>query len=450
MHKTSVITRRNLLKGAAAVALGAPYIASASALGAAGRPSASNRIGIAHIGVGGRGGGLMSGFLGDGDVQVLAVCDIDDNRRAGAKKRVDAAYSQQAPGTYAGCKDYKEFREVLDRPDVDGVVIATPDHWHGLLTTLAAKAGKDVYCEKPMASTIGDGRAAADAIRRYGRVFQTGSQERSTGTSRYACELVRNGRLGKIHTIRTWLPTGDRHSGCTGPEPVPEGLDYDRWLGPAPWAPYHSKRLPGNFRWIMDYSDGELTDRGAHTNDIALLGAGPLLVGPVEIEGHGTFMKDPLWDVPYVYHIEFTYANGLKIIVDSNDAPGNAICSITKAHRGIKFEGSEGWVFVAVHGGALEADPPGLLKSVIGPGEISLGRSRGHGPDWVNAIRTRGPTMAPAEDGHRTASFCHLCLTACLLRRKLKWDLVQEKFINDDQANRMMPVFRPARAPWHF
>jgi hypothetical protein len=167
----------------------------------------------------------------------------------------------------------------------------------------------------------------------------------------------------------------------------------------------------------------------------------------VEIEGHGTFMTDPLWDVPYVYHIEFTYANGLKIIVDSGDAPGNAICSITKAHRGIKFEGTEGWVFVAVHGGALEADPPELLKSVIGPGDIQLGRSRGHGPDWINAIRTRGPTMAPAEDGHRTASFCHLCLTACLLKRKLKWDLERERFIDDAGANAM--ILRPARSPWH-
>jgi predicted dehydrogenase len=436
MRNLNLISRRNLLKSAAGAALAAPFIVSASALGAAARPAASNRIGIAHIGVGGRGNALLSGFLGNGEVQVLAACDADSTRLDKTKKRIDAAYSQQAPGTYAGCKDYKEFRAILDRPDIDGVVIATPDHWHGLLTAMAAKAGKDVYCEKPMASTIGDGRAATDAIKRYGRVFQTGSHERSTTSIRYACELVRNGRLGKIHTIRTYLPTGDKRSGATGPEPVPEGFDYDRWLGPAPWAPYHPRRCHSNFRWVMDYSDGELTDRGAHVNDIALLGAGPLLVGPVEIEGRGTFLKDPLWDVPYEYHIEFTYANGLKIIVDSN---GN---------RGIRFEGTEGWAFVAIHGGALTADPPGLLKSVIGPNEVQLGRSQGHGQDWINAMRTRGPTMAPAEDGHRTASFCHLCLTACLLKRKLKWDLVREKFIDDDDANRM--ILRPTRAPWHF
>jgi hypothetical protein len=436
VRKPSVLTRRNLLKGAAGAALAAPFIVSASALGAAGRPAASNRIGIAHIGIGGRGNALMGGFLGDGEVQVLAVCDADAGHLEKAKKRVEGSYTQQAPGTYAGCKDYKDFHAILDRPDIDGVVVATPDHWHGLMVAMAAKAGKDIYSEKPMASTIGDGRAAADAVKRYGRVFQTGSHERSNGNCRYACELVRNGRLGKVHTIRTYLPTADKHSGATGPEPIPNGLDYDLWLGPAPWAPYHRARLPANFRWIMDYSDGELTDRGAHVNDIALLGAGPLLVGPVEIEGRGTFIKDPLWDVPYEYHIEFTYANGLKIIVDSN---GN---------RGIRWEGTQGWLFCAIHGGALSADPPGILKSVIGPGEVSLGRSPGHGQDWINAIKTRGPTMAPAEDGHRTSSFCHLSLAACVLKRKLKWDLVREKFIDDDEANRM--IARPMRAPWHF
>ncbi|MBM4019001.1 MAG: Gfo/Idh/MocA family oxidoreductase [Planctomycetes bacterium] len=438
------LTRRTLLKAAAA----APLVVSASALGIGGRPAASSRIGLAHIGVGGRGSGLMTGFLGNPEVQVLAVCDTDASRLEPARKRVEGAYSQEAPGTYAGCKSYKDFEEVLARPDIDGVVIATPDHWHGLLTALAAKAGKDIYCEKPMASTIGDGRAAADAIRRYGRVFQTGSHERSTSSIRYACELVRNGRLGKLHTVRTFLPTDDKHSGATGPVPVPDGFDYDRWLGPAPYEPYHPRRCHGSFRWIIDYSDGELTDRGAHVNDIALLGAGPFLVGPAEFEGRGTFIKDPLWDVPYQYHIEFTFANGVRFIVDSSDAPTNVICNITKAHRGILFEGTEAKLFVAIHGGALAAEPPELLKTVIQPGEVQLGRSRGHGQDWIDAMRTRGPTMAPAEDGHRTASFCHLCLIACILRRKLKWDFLRERFIDDDAANRM--IARPMRAPWHF
>jgi predicted dehydrogenase len=441
------ITRRKLMKGAAAAVLGAPFIVRASALGAEGRPAPSSRIGVAHIGVGGRGSGLMGGMLGNDEVQVLAVADTDTQRRDAAKKRVEQQYTQKAPGTYAGCADYKDFRELLERRDIDAIVIGSPDHWHGLMTLAAAKAGKDVYCEKPMAGTIAEGRAAADALTRYGRVFQTGSQERSTGNCRYACELVRNGRLGKIHTIRTFLPTGDGRSGCIGPQPIPEGFDYDMWLGPRPWQPYHPRRCHGNFRWVLDYSDGELTDRGAHVNDIALLGAGPLLVGPVEIVARGKFMQDPLFDVPYEYHIEYTYANGLKIITDSGDAPGTIVCGITGAHRGILFEGSEGWLFVAIHGGALSASDPAILKTVIGPGDISLGRSLGHAQDWINAIKSRGPTMAPAEDGHRTASFCHLAVIALQLGRKIKWDLVKERFIDDPEADRM--IARPMRPPWH-
>ena len=424
------MNRRNLLKGLAAL----PFIVSASALGAGARPAASNRIGVVSIGVGGRGGSLLGGMLGDDDIQVLGVCDTDASRLQTAKQRVEARYTQSAPGTYAGCTGYRDFRAVLDRPDVDAVCIASPDHWHGLMTILAAKAGKDIYCEKPMASVIGDGRAAADALKRYGRVFQTGSHERSTSSIRYACELVRNGRLGKVHTIRTFLPTQNRSSSATGPMPVPDGFDYDMWLGPAPWAPYHPKRCHGSFRWVQDYTDGELTDRGAHVNDIALLGAGPLLVGPVQILGRGKYLTDPLWDVAYEYHIEFTYAGGLKIIVDSS------------GERGIKFEGTEGWVFVAIHGGALSAQPESLLKSVIQPSEVQLGRSAGHRQDWLNAIKTRGPTMAPAEDGHQTATFCHLCNIACTLQRPLTWDIQKEQFINDREAQAF--VHRTPRSPW--
>ena len=418
--------RRGFLKGMAA-AVGAPYVITSSALGAAGRAAPSERTTLGFIGVGGRGGGHLRWFGRDLRVQVRAVCDVDSRRLAAAQKRAGA-----------GCAAYSDFRELLARDDLDGVVIATPDHWHGLLTVRAAKAGKDVFCEKPMASTITARRAAADAVSRFGRVFQTGSQERSNGRVRYACELVRNGRIGRLHTIRTFLPTGNRRSGATGPMPVPPGFDYDRWLGPAPFAAYHPRRCHGSFRWIMDYSDGELTDRGAHVNDIALLGAGPLLTGPVQIEGRGRLIDDPLWDVPYKYHVEFTYAGGLRIIVDSS------------GRRGIRFEGSEGWIFVAIHGGALSASDPAVLKSKIGPEEIQLGRSPGHARDWIRAVRTRGRTVAPAEDGHRTASFCHLSLIAVLLQRKLKWDLEGERFIDDDEANAMPLVHRTPREPWHF
>ena len=442
------ITRRTLLRSLAATALAGPYVITSSALGAGVRPAASNRIGIGAIGVGGRGSDHVRGLVQDADVQVLAVSDADRGRLAGMKRYVEEQYTKQQGTTYAGCADYAEFRELLDRTDVDAVLIGAPDHWHGLMSAMAAKAGKDIYCEKPMASTIGDGRAAADAIRRYGRVFQTGSQERSRDNCRFACELVQNGRLGKIHTVRTFLPTGDQHSGATAPEPVPDGFDYSAWLGPAPWAPYHRRRCHGSFRWIQDYSDGELTDRGAHVNDIALLAAGPFLKGPATIEGRGTFIKDPLWDTPYQYHIEFTYANGVRFIVDSSNAPGQEVCGITGEHRGILFEGDRGKLFVAIHGGALAATPPSLIQEVIGPGEIHFGRPRDHRRNWIEAIKTRGPTVAPAEDGHRTATFCHLTIMACVLERKLTWDFQAERFVNDDQANRM--IQRPLRSPWRF
>jgi predicted dehydrogenase len=432
------MTRRRLLKGVATASLSGPFIVSASALGAGDRPAPSNRLGVGVIGTGGRGGGHVRSLLEEKDVQVLAVCDVDTRHRDGNKKAVEDRYSRDAPGTYAGCASYGDFREVLARSDIDGIVIGAPDHWHALMSVLAAKAGKDIYCEKPMASVIRDGRASADAVRRYGRVFQTGSQERSGG-ARFACELVRNGRLGKLHTIRTSLPM-EPHclapQGDARPMPVPEGFDYDLWLGPAPWEPYTDKRCPFNFRWITDYSDGELTDRGAHVNDIALWGAGPRLVGPVEIAAtEGKFRQDTLWNVPIHFHLEYTYAGGLKIICESS------------GQRGIRFEGTDGWVFVHIHGGRLEAQPESLLRETIGPNEINLRRTRGHMRDWIDAMKTRENPVAPAEDGHRTASFCHLGLIALLVQRKLRWDLEKEQFLGDREATAM--VSRPMRAPWH-
>jgi hypothetical protein len=447
MSRHTHLSRRGFLKGATTAALAAPYVVSADALGLDARPSPSQRICAAGIGVGGRGSGHMRALTQYDDVELLAVCDVDKGRRLNMKNCIDTRYQDTRGTTYAGCDDYEDFREVLDRPDIDAVVIGTPDHWHCTLSVYAAKAGKDIYCEKPISNTITEGRKAADAVERYGRVFQTGSQERSRDNCRYACELVRNGYLGKIHTIRTFLPKRVGGSGCKGPVPVPDGFDYDMWLGPRPWEPYHPRRCHGSFRWIRDYSDGELTDRGAHTNDIALLAAEPLLKGPVTIRGTGTFKDDPLFDVAVKYHIEFDYASGVKYICSSDQAPPDIVCSITGDRRGIKFEGERGWLFVAIHGGALKADPPELLKTKIGPGEVHMGRSPDHRRNWLDAIKTRGKTVAPAEDGHRTATFCHLCDIACYLDRKLVWDFEKEAFVNDPGANGMRD--RPSRAPWH-
>ena len=428
-------TRREFLRRAAVGALAAPYLIRASALGAEGRPPPSGRITTGHIGVGGRGGYLLGGFLGSSESQVLAVSDIDSRRRDGARDRVEKHYAgEKERGAYKGCDAYPDFRDLVARKDIDAVAVATPDHWHALTSIAALKSGKDVYCEKPLAGTVGEGRAVCDAVRRYSRVLQTGSHERSNASCRMACELVRNGRVGKLHTIRVQLPTGNNRCGPQAPQPVPEGFDYDMWLGPAPWEPYTPRRCHGVFRWILDYSDGELTDRGAHVGDIALWGAQPFLKGPVEIEGKGEFPQDGLWDTPVAFDITHTYSNGVRLLC------------VSKGPRGVKFEGSDGWIFVHIHGGALEAEPKSILRETIGPGEVHLKRSPGHHNDFLSCVRNRTDPVAPAEGGHATASFCHLGLIAMQTGQKLKWDPERERFLNSDEANRM--ILRPMRSPW--
>jgi predicted dehydrogenase len=434
------LSRRGFLKGAAvaAAAAGAPYVLTSSALGGAGGTSASERIVMGFIGTGGRGGGHVRSLSGWRDIQIVAICDVDAYRRDRARQGVADRYARDRRGG-RGVAAYTDFRDLVARDEIDAVLIASPDHWHALPSILAARAGKDVYCEKPLCRYIGEGQAVVEAMRRHGRVFQTGSQERS-GRARIACEFVRNGRIGKLHTIRTYLPTSRRQTTNHEPQAVPDGFDYDMWLGPAPWAPYHPLRCHGNFRWNRDYAIGELTDRGAHVNDIALWGAGPLLKGPVEIEGTGVFPRDGLWNTAIDYHLEYRYASGLRIITDSQNPDGS------HPPRGIKFEGSEGWIFVHIHGARLEAEPISVLQEPIADNEIHLHRSPGHHQDWTDAIRSRGDTVAPAAEGHRTASFCYLGHIAILLGRKVVWDTEKEQFLNDDEANRMVqPIMRE---PW--
>jgi predicted dehydrogenase len=422
--------RRQFLKYATATAAGVvgfPYFVRPAALGKGGSVAASNRIVMGCIGTGGRGTGNMRGFMAIGQVQVVAVSDVDTGRRDRARATVNKQYGND------NCATYNDFRDLLARDDIDAVSIGTPDHWHGLNSIFAAKAGKDIYCEKPLVHTIGEGRALVEAVQRYGRVLQTGSQERS-GRGRFACELVRNGRIGKLHTIRTYLPAANKRTAPQPPMPVLEGFDYDMWLGPAPWAPYTRLRCHGNFRWNRDYSDGELTDRGAHVNDIALWGAGPFLKGPVEIEGRGEFPTEGLWNTAIAYRIRYSYANGIEWILTS-DGP-----------RGVRFEGTKGWIFVHIHGARMEAEPKSLLKEKIGPDEIHLHESTDHRADFLQAIKTRGETVAPVEAGHATATFCHLGNIALLLGRKLTWDPEKELFINDSEANRR--VWRSMRSPW--
>ncbi len=428
MNKKEGVSRRAFLRHATAI-VAAPYIVPASALGLAGTTAPSNRIVMGAIGVGGQGTGNMKRFLQDPEVQMVAACDVDRTHRDRAKSIVDAFHGDH------GCAAYKDFRELLARDDIDAICIGTPDHWHAVISVAAAKAGKDMYCEKPLANTIAGGRAVCNAVERYGRVLQTGSHERSRDNARYACELVRNGRIGKLETIRVNLPVDDHDlSFPTPPMPVPEGFDYDFWLGPCPWEPYTEKRCHFYFRYILDYSGGEVTDRGAHIIDLGQLGHGSDDTGPIEVAGWGRFMRDGLYNTAIDYRFEFTYADGIKMVC-ANVWP-----------RGIKFEGTKGWVFIHIHGGDLEAEPEWLLKETIGPNEVHLGRSTNHHADFLNAVRTRGTTKAPAEVGHRSATMCHLANIAMLTGKTLKWDPGAERVTNDDEANRMCS--RPMHAPW--
>jgi len=435
------LSRRDFLRSSAAVGAGVafPLIVPASVFGA---DAPSERIAVGCIGVGRMGDGDLGEALGIKQVQVVAVCDLDSRRVQMAQKRVDSSYAKRNPdGQYKGCAAYGDFRELLARDDIDAVQISTPDHWHTIPTIEAARAGKDIFLQKPLSLTIAEGRLVSDTVRRYGRIFQIGSQQRSDKRFRQACELVRNGRIGKLHTIKVGFGTDP---GC-GPKPempVPANLDYDMWLGPAPWAPYTEERVhpqnsltarPGWLR-ISDYGAGMITGWGSHHLDISHWGMGTEFTGPVEVEGKAEFPKDGLWDVHGDFRIEYTYANGVKLIAADEKVFKN----------GIRFEGDKGWVFVTR--GAIDAEPKSLLQETIGPGETKLYESNYHKGNFYDCVKSRAETIAPVEVAHRSCSACLLGDIAMRTGRKLKWDPAKEQFINDDAATAMLS--RTMRAPW--
>ncbi|MFQ6035919.1 MAG: Gfo/Idh/MocA family oxidoreductase [Sedimentisphaerales bacterium] len=440
--KTSTLNRREFLKSSAiavSVVFGGPAVVPASVFGA---NAPSNRIVVGCIGVGRMGLGDMKEVLGFKQAQVIAVCDVDSKRVAHAQQLVERHYSTQSKtGTFQGCAGYKDFRELIARDDIDAVLIVTPDHWHTLPALAAAKAGKDIFLQKPLTLTIEEGRQLSDTVRRYGRVLQVGSQQRSDEKFRFACELVRNGRIGKLQRVLVGLPT-DPSTGPQPPMPIPENLDYAMWLGPAPWAEYTEKRVhpqngysrPGWLR-IQDYGAGMITGWGSHHLDIAQWAMDTELTGPIEVVGQAEYPKDGLWNVHGVFHIEYTYANGVKLICTDNK----------KNKQGVLFEGTEGWV--CVERGQLDAYPKSLLTSTIGPDETHLYKSNNHKANFLECIKSRAETVAPVEVGHRSCTVCLLGDIAMRLGQKLKWDPEQERFINDTEANRMRS--RPMRSPWH-
>jgi len=431
------IERRAFLKKAASLAatsIALPYYVQSSAIGKDAAIAPSNRITVAMIGVGGHGLGVnLRGFLAQPDAHVLVVCDVDPKRRQRAQDEVNQKYHNQ------DCSACSDFREILDRDDIDAVMISTPDHWHVPIAVAAARAGKDICCEKPTL-TIHQGRILADTIKRYNRVFQMSTEDRSVFVYHRMAELVRNGRIGKLHTIHVGLPAGWNVHGAHGkirkPQPVPQGFDYDMWLGPAQYAPYTPGRCHWNFRWILDYSGGQLTDWGAHIVDTAQWANNTERTGPLQIDGHGIFPEDSLYNTATEYHIKYKYANGVTMFIDSGPVSLN-------------FEGTEGWLGNLGWRGNLQASSPAILNSIIKPDEIHLyTEPAGEHRNFLNCVKSRRDPYFPAEIGHRCCTVLHLGNISMLLGRKLKWDPEKERFPHDPEANRMLS--RTMRSGWHF
>ncbi len=419
------ISRRRFLKASAAAGLfaGMPTIVPSSVLG---KDAPSNRIVAACIGVGAQGGNNLKNFLGAQGVQIAAVCDCD---RKHLENALHVAGLKTADGT-------KDFRQIIARDDVDVIINSTPDHWHTPISLAAVNAVKDVFCEKPLTLTIAEGRRLADAVDRYGRILQTGTQQRSDRYFRQAVECVWNGRLGRLERIVIEIPSnGVANPTDWKPQPVPDGFDYDLWLGPAPWTPYTPQRCHFNFRFITDYSGGQMTNWGSHHLDIAQWAMGMDASGPVCIEGRGQIPSDGLFNTPDHLEICYTYADGVQVICKTGEPSKRGYSGL------ITFEGTDGWL--AVSRGMIEASNPQILNEPLGAGEKHAVRSDDHVRDFLDAVRTRRKPICDAQIGHRSSTICHLGVMAIQLARPLQWNPAAECFVDDAAANRLLD--RPAR-----
>ncbi len=436
-HDTNSSRRRFLKKAAMAAGIVTlPQIVPSSVLGNGEMAEPSGRIVMGCIGLGIQGTGLLRAFLNQRDVQIAAVCDVRESQRQKGKGIVDKHYGN------SDCASYNDFREVCGRGDIDAVCIATPDHWHVPVSLEAVRNGKDLYTEKALGLSVSWGKALRQECHRYGRVFQWGTQQRSERNFRFACELVRNGRIGKLHTILVGVPH-DFAVPNQPTQPVPDGLDYDMWLGPAPWAPYTYQRCRpwtqeesySNWYHISDYCIGGIGGYwGVHHVDIAQWGHGTDGTGPVEIEGTGVFPTDGLADCAVSWKVKHIYVDGVTMIYMDNE----------QHKQGVTFQGSEGWVHVSRSG--LWAEPESLLGSTIGPDEIHLVQSKGHQRNFIDAVKTREETICPIDVAVRTDTICQLTDICTRLGRRLRWDPAKEDFVEDAQASRMLR--RPMRSPW--
>ncbi|MBI4586862.1 MAG: Gfo/Idh/MocA family oxidoreductase [Planctomycetes bacterium] len=436
------VTRRSFLKKSAALAAGAlaaPQIVPSPVLGNPARAAASERITVGWIGTGHRGSEVIKEFLAQKEVQVVAACDVKKWMLDAAKQRIDKHYGGNA------CSAYKDFRELVARKDIDAVLVASTDHWHVLHSINAARSGKDVYMEKPMGLSMAECQALRQAFKKGKRIFQFGTQQRSDGKFRLACELARNEKIGKLHTINVWSP-GSASGGPTNVVSVPEGLDYDFWLGPASFKPHTQDRSSNQWWWfISDYALGFIAGWGIHPMDIASWGAGDKIDCPVEIEGKGDFPKAGLCDTATNWRIAMKFASGLTINFDgdpkreewSERYPGH------QSH-GTAFEGAEGWVHV--NRSVINSKPEGLIRSKIGAEGVRLYRSDNHVRNFLDSVKSRKPAVCDLDEAFRSEMLCQISEIAIRLGRKVRWDPKTESFPGDEEANRRLS--RPMRSPW--
>lgn len=435
MNTKKQIDRREFLKRSGFFAAGAftfPTLVASSALAEDGKAAPSDRITMAVIGVGGRGTDNMRSFLSHSDARVVAVCDVQLKLRQRAKAIVDQHYGDKA------CAAYNDFREILARKDIDSVVVTTPDHWHGLIAVGAARAGKDLYCEKPLGVSVFEGQAIRDAVRKHNRVLQTGTQQRSDRKFRVACELARNGYLGKIHTVNVGAPGPEykrTYDKPTTEEPIPPGVDYDMYVGPSPMKPYNEGRLAWpDWYLIWDYCAGFIVNWGVHHLDIANWGCPAVSSEPCEFAFKGSYRNDGLTDNINDWRGEFQYASGLRMTYSDTGNPNKIGC---------QFVGDKGSVYVDRAG--IWAEPASLLKTEIKPDE-HLYVSDDHYGDFLKCVRSRQDPVSPVEAGHKASYLGLIAETAVRLKRKLKWDPVKEEFPGDDEANALKK--REYRKPW--
>ena len=443
MQKDKQISRRGFLKKATQAAIGAvgfPCIVQSSALGKAGTVPASSRITVGCVGVGPQGTGVMGNFLAQKDARVIAVCDLKKPAREQACNLVNKHYQNE------DCATYQDFRELIARGDIDVVSVATTDHWHVLVSLAAARAGKDIYLEKPMGLSLAEDQALRETCHRYGTIFQFGTQQRSSRDFRFACELALNERIGKLHTINVWSP-GSASGGSPEPAPQPDWIDYNMWLGPAPYTPYTKDRCSNALWWfISDYALGFIAGWGVHPLDIALWGGGEKLACPVEIKGKGVW-PDPagVCDTAMNWNVVLKYNSGVTLNFTGCPYPDEWRKRYGRTtDHGTAFEGTEGWIHVDRSG--INAHPKELLQTELGPNEIRLTESNNHARNLLDCVKSRAQTICPIDAAVQADIVCQISDIAIRLEQKLRWDPAKERFVNNDAANRRL--VRSMRSPW--